>query len=128
MGGLRSTHTSILHTASSTWTAALAAGLSYGSLILTSFRGFKQFGIIGLIGMTLCWISAYTVLPALLTLLHGVHPLRFRKARVERRFGLMRLIAAAISRWPRSIATASIAATVLSLMMLPRAGSWLLET
>ena len=54
-------------TATSTWTAALAAGLSYGSLILTDFRGFKQFGMIGLFGMVLCWISAYTLMPAYLT-------------------------------------------------------------
>src|SRR5690606_5055880 len=38
----------ITHTTTATWTAALAAGLSYGSLALTSFRGFRQFGIIGL--------------------------------------------------------------------------------
>ena len=54
-------------TATSTWTAALAAGLSYGSLILTDFRGFKQFGMIGLFGMVMCWISAYTLMPAYLT-------------------------------------------------------------
>ena len=56
-------------TATSTWTAALAAGLSYGSLWLTRFRGFRQFGIIGLIGMVLCWISSFTLLPAFLALL-----------------------------------------------------------
>ena len=58
---------SMTATATSTWTAALAAGLSYGSLILTDFRGFKQFGVIGLFGMILCWISAYTLMPAYLT-------------------------------------------------------------
>ena len=62
--------TTAMHkTATSTWTAALAAGFSYGSLILTEFRGFKQFGVIGLIGMVLCWVSAYTLLPAYLTTL-----------------------------------------------------------
>src|SRR6476469_1543682 len=69
----RAVYSSIVHTATSTWTAAGAAGLAYGSLILTDFRGFRQFGIIGLIGMVLCWISAFTLLPAYLTLWeHGM--------------------------------------------------------
>jgi predicted RND superfamily exporter protein len=51
-----------------TFTAALAAGLSYGSLMLTSFRGFSQFGVIGFLGMASCWICAYTFFPAILSL------------------------------------------------------------
>ncbi|MEO5971162.1 MAG: MMPL family transporter, partial [Bdellovibrionia bacterium] len=66
-------------TATSTWTAALAAGLSYGSLVLTGFRGFKQFGVIGLIGMILCWLSAFTLLPAFLTLLDRIKPFNFAR-------------------------------------------------
>ena len=71
-------------TATSTWTAALAAGLSYGSLILTGFRGFKQFGIIGLIGMILCWLSAFTLLPAFLTLLEQIKPFEFNKSKTPK--------------------------------------------
>jgi hypothetical protein len=47
-----------------TLTAAVAAAAAYGSLALTQFRGFRDFGIIGAAGMMLCWLSAYTVLPA----------------------------------------------------------------
>jgi uncharacterized protein len=49
-----------------TLAAALAAGVSYGSLALTDFRGFSQFGIIGAVGMVVCWLYTYTLLPALL--------------------------------------------------------------
>ena len=48
--------------------AALAAGTAYLSLAATPFRGFRDFGIIGGVGMACCWISAYTVLPAALAL------------------------------------------------------------
>ena len=48
--------------------AALAAGTAYLSLAATPFRGFRDFGIIGGMGMACCWISAYTVLPAALAL------------------------------------------------------------
>ncbi|HTL11597.1 MAG TPA: MMPL family transporter, partial [Bdellovibrionota bacterium] len=64
----RATQAAMAGTMTATWTAALAAGLSYGSLMLTSFRGFSQFGIIGLEGMVLCWISSYALMPAILTL------------------------------------------------------------
>jgi predicted exporter len=48
-----------------TLTAALAAGAAYASLTATDFRGFSQFGLIGGIGMTLAWLTAYAVTPPL---------------------------------------------------------------
>ncbi|MGH7437898.1 MAG: MMPL family transporter, partial [Polyangiaceae bacterium] len=45
--------------------ASLAACLAYASLALTDFRGFRQFGIIGGIGMTLSWVLAFTLMPPL---------------------------------------------------------------
>jgi predicted RND superfamily exporter protein len=48
-----------------TLTAALAAGVSYASLLSTDFRGFNQFGLIGGIGMSLSWLFAYGMTPAL---------------------------------------------------------------
>ncbi|RYZ49189.1 MAG: hypothetical protein EOP49_16920, partial [Sphingobacteriales bacterium] len=48
----------------STWrgtlAAALTASVAYLSLMVTEFRGFRDFGWIGGIGMVTCWISAYT--------------------------------------------------------------------
>lgn len=52
-----------------TLTAALTASVAYASLILTNFKGFQHFGIIGGIGMIVCWLAAYTVLPAALAVL-----------------------------------------------------------
>jgi predicted RND superfamily exporter protein len=51
--------------------AALAASAAYASLTLTSFRGFYQFGVMGAVGSLCCWISTFTVLPALLVILDG---------------------------------------------------------
>jgi uncharacterized protein len=58
-------------TARSTAAAALAAGTAYVSLAVTPFRGFRDFGIIGGVGMALCWLCAYTVLPASLRVLES---------------------------------------------------------
>jgi len=46
--------------------ASLTAAVAYGALIITDFRGFRHFGIIGAVGMIACWIAAYTVLPVVL--------------------------------------------------------------
>ncbi|HTL35679.1 MAG TPA: MMPL family transporter [Kofleriaceae bacterium] len=46
--------------------ASLGASIAYGSLAATSFKGFADFAVIGAIGMMLCWIASYTLLPALM--------------------------------------------------------------
>lgn len=48
--------------------AAICASASYASLMLTSFRGFFQFGVMGAIGVLCCWVATFTILPALLYL------------------------------------------------------------
>ena len=56
----------IADTLHGTFAAALTACVAYMSLVATDFRGFRDFGYIGGVGMMLCWVSAYTVLPATL--------------------------------------------------------------
>jgi len=49
-----------------TLVAALAAAVAYASLVFTDFRGFRQFGIIGGLGMVICWVTAFVLMPPLL--------------------------------------------------------------
>jgi len=56
-------------TLAATFVASFAAGLAYLSLAVTDFRGFSQFGVIGGLGMALCWVTAYLLLPPLLATL-----------------------------------------------------------
>jgi predicted RND superfamily exporter protein len=51
-----------------TLAAALASAASYGSLVFTDFRGFNQFGWIGSFGIVMCWVTVYTLMPALCVL------------------------------------------------------------
>jgi uncharacterized protein len=48
-----------------TGTATLAACIAYGSLLVTSFRGFNQFGLLGGSGMLLVWLCTFALLPPL---------------------------------------------------------------
>jgi uncharacterized protein len=98
-------------TSKPTLTAALAAGISYGSLMLTDFRGFNQFGVIGLCGMVLCWISAYTILPSFLTVLEKWVGL-LKKGAPEPRPFVSGALAKLVERHPRSIAGLSLCLTL----------------
>jgi predicted RND superfamily exporter protein len=98
-----------------TLTASAAAGLAYGSLIITDFRGFRDFGIIGAIGMLLCWVGALTLLPALAVWSERLRPLKLDGRKKDNVYGLV--FAWLTLRAPRAIvavaALISVAAAVL---------------
>jgi predicted RND superfamily exporter protein len=56
-----------------TWRGTLVASFTafaaYGSLMVTSFRGFYQFGVMAAVGALLCWLATFSMLPAMLILL-----------------------------------------------------------
>ncbi len=62
-------------TMGATATAALTTSVAFAALLVTDFRGYNQFGFIGGLGMVLCWLSTYLVLPPLLTLTERIRPL-----------------------------------------------------
>jgi hypothetical protein len=98
-----------------TLSAAIAAGTAYGSLSMTDFRGFKHFGIIGGIGMVLCWVATYALLPAVLVVSERLSPMYASGANWRSRFsGLYgRPFAWLVARAPRPIAVVSVALGVL---------------
>jgi uncharacterized protein len=49
--------------------AALGAAASYGSLLVTDFRAFRDFGFIAATGMVMCWIVKTLMVPPLLVIL-----------------------------------------------------------
>ena len=58
-----------------TLTAAASASAAYGALVVTEFKGFREFGWIGGMGMLVCWAAAFVSLPPILLLLERVVPL-----------------------------------------------------
>ena len=90
-------------TAKPTLTAALAAAIAYGSLALTKFRGFQQFGEVGGLGMILCWAFTYSYGPALILLWERVRRPKPERPHTPRR--RIRIAAAIIAR-PRALLAA----------------------
>ena len=103
--------------------AALAAATAYGSLMLTQFRGFHQFGVIGAVGMVACWAMAFLLGPSLIAWLDrdgsslkgGVHRPR-----------IMGKVADLVQRHPTPILIAASLLTALSLYRVRTIdGSWI---
>ncbi|MGB5810581.1 MAG: MMPL family transporter [Polyangiales bacterium] len=112
----------ILDAHRNTWLATLiasgAAALAYGSLLITDFRGFRDFGVIGGVGMVFCWISAVTVLPAAVAAYERFRPFPVAKV-AKRQWGRFAdVFAAAAERSPRGIVFASIALSIASVGMV----------
>ncbi|HTL38613.1 MAG TPA: MMPL family transporter, partial [Kofleriaceae bacterium] len=49
-----------------TFAAMATSSVAYLSLLVTDFKGFRQFGAIAGFGMVLTWVTTFTVLPAVL--------------------------------------------------------------
>jgi uncharacterized protein len=95
-----------------TFTAAAAASAAYGSLVVTNFRGFKHFGIIGGSGMLLCWAATFLFLPPLLIASEKLWPIGAQTGIVARLSGIYSSpFARLVDRLPRVVVAASLLLT-----------------
>jgi len=74
----RACHEAAQVTASGTLLAALGTSVAFGTLLIATNRGFRHFGLIGGVGMVLCWSATFALLPALLVFLERLRPRRAR--------------------------------------------------
>ncbi len=111
-----------------TFAAAIAAAISYGSLMLTSFRGFSQFGVIGFVGMISCWFCAYTFFPAVLSLLSRFISVTGSDRRAESRslwaYGLKQLLI----KIPKPMAVLGIVISIASIVTITKIDKNIIET
>jgi predicted RND superfamily exporter protein len=83
-----------------TLAAALAAVAAYASLTTASFRGFHQFGVIGSLGMTACWIATYLLLPPVVSLIDRRD---WATQGGASRTGLPVRVGSFVAKWPRAV-------------------------
>jgi predicted RND superfamily exporter protein len=74
-----------------TLVAALGAAVAYGALISTSFQGFANFGVIAGLGMLVCWIASFVLLPVLVLRFGGAVRTRERDSVFARATSLLEL-------------------------------------
>ena len=60
--------------ARATLLAAAASSVSFGVLAVAANRGFRHFGFIGGLGMLLCWVATFALLPAFLGAIDQIWP------------------------------------------------------
>ncbi|MBI5536894.1 MAG: MMPL family transporter [Deltaproteobacteria bacterium] len=106
-----------------TWLATLAAagaaGVAYGSLAVTDFRGFKHFGVIGGMGMFLCWLGTYLALPSILVVSERISPMfKDRNGWQTRARGVYGYLFAWLAdKFPRPVVMIGAAAGVVATVM-----------
>jgi predicted RND superfamily exporter protein len=107
-----------------TFVAALAAAAAYGSLALTQFRGFRQFGIIGGFGMLICWVTAFVLGPPLIAWLDR-NGGSTRATQIPK-ISVMERVANLVTRHPATIVSAAAVLTALALIRVQSFGrSWI---
>ena len=108
-----------------TLSAALAAAVAYASLVAMQFRGFRQFGVIGGLGMVACWSATFLLLPSLVAWLdRGSLTVRSQASGFHRP---MAALASLVARRPSRFLAVACALTVLALAESRRFGSGQLE-
>jgi len=112
----------VLEAHQNTWLATMiasgAAALAYGSLMITDFRGFRDFGIIGGVGMVLCWVSAIAVLPAAVAAYERFRPFPVGEERKRQWGRYADAFAAVAERAPRGVVAVSLVLSLLSVVLV----------
>lgn len=106
---------------------SLVASIAYGSLVVTQFRGFNQFGVIGFVGMLLVWFSMIPCVPALLVVDEWVQarvPSWMREHSLkdpahDGRGPITAAISHLTERFPKAIVFVCLAATLVLAVKLP---------
>src|SRR5215472_12268622 len=103
---------------------ALVASIAYGSLVVTDFRGFSQFGIIG---MLFVWLSMIPCVPALWVIIERLQArlpeyLRDPPPRIAKdgsRGPIMKVVGNVTERWPRTFLVVASVLAVVAAWKLP---------
>jgi uncharacterized protein len=107
-----------------TLSAALAAGVAYASLVAMQFRGFRQFGVIGGLGMAFAWATTVLLMPPLVSWLdRGRHAPRAHRTSGR----LIGRVARTVGAYPRGFAAAAAIVTLLSILEVRHFGRDRLE-
>ncbi|GEJ58441.1 efflux RND transporter permease subunit [Anaeromyxobacter diazotrophicus] len=93
--------------------ASVGTSVAFGTLLVATNRGFRHFGFIGGVGVLLCWVATFALIPALLAALERLRPYRAPAAAASVDRGS--LLIDRLLRRPRAIAAGFAVLTAASL-------------
>jgi predicted RND superfamily exporter protein len=111
----RALATAVNGTRVGTAVAAAAAAISYGSLLLTQFQGFRQFGTVGGIGMFASWAAAFLLAPSLISWFDTGEPTWAMPRAQHTGRRIMGALASLVARHPRILLGVAAGLTIVSL-------------
>ncbi|PIR20431.1 MAG: hypothetical protein COV45_06570 [Deltaproteobacteria bacterium CG11_big_fil_rev_8_21_14_0_20_47_16] len=110
--------TSLAHTWKPTLISSLTNASSFLALTVTNIKGFSQFGMIGGIGMPLCWLCTYLFLPSYMSVYERAFPLK-AKGFATRSFGnIMNPLSRLLTQKPRQILVGSGVISIICLALV----------
>lgn len=108
----------VFHTASSTFLAAATTALSFAVLLIAKIKGLSQFGVIGAVGVMLCWVATMLVLPALTLVTERVRDMIKAHDHVKRRSAVFTVFTHWIIDSPLRIVTATVLISIVSIIFV----------
>jgi predicted RND superfamily exporter protein len=118
---------SLWGTRKGTLSAAVAAGVAYASLVAMQFRGFRQFGVIGGLGMLLCWVTTFLLGPPLIAWLDRGTVRADPAVPLNRSRRPMAVLARTVTGYPHVFVIAAAVLTVGAAMQVRHFGAGQLE-
>ncbi len=116
---LASLQISIPATLTGTLASSITTSVSFATLIATQIRGFSHFGFIGGLGMFLCWVATYTVLPVFLSITEDIRPVMLDEHINQKpHFSFMNWFVPFLSHWSKKITMTGMALVVVSIPLL----------
>ena len=113
---LESMQIAVPSTFAGTFASSLTTSVGFGTLMITEIRGFSHFGFIGGLGMFLCWVATYSVLPVFLGISEHLWSMVKVGKKERLQFSLMAPFANRLNGWAKGL---TIVATALSLVSIP---------
>lgn len=106
-------------TFSGTLASSTTTAVAFATLLITEIRGFSHFGFIGGLGMFLCWVATYSVLPVFLSMTESLWPLVDKNRRTARfQFSIMTVLGNNLTRWARQLTGIGVALTLVSIPLI----------
>ncbi|PIR17584.1 MAG: hypothetical protein COV46_03705 [Deltaproteobacteria bacterium CG11_big_fil_rev_8_21_14_0_20_49_13] len=109
---------SVRNTLSSTFLAASTTAVAFAVLLLARIKGLNQFGMIGAVGVMLCWLGTFILLPIFTLITERVRETVKEGAESPRKSAVFAKLTSCVVHSPGKVLAVSITIAVLSVLLV----------